>query len=108
MLDDQEAFGGELVDADGAAWRRLLVGRGLDATALANDLRPFADATYAFADLPAQPALTDTQKTKVKRAAARWLRWFDETVAEPAVTATGVPEAWNPRRQDMRSRYRPG
>ncbi len=98
LHDEQEAFGGELVDPKGAAWRKLLAGRGLDGRALAADLRPFADANYKLRDLPALPALSAGNKAKVKRAAARWLRWYDETLSEPATG--GAPEAWSPQRQE--------
>jgi hypothetical protein len=101
LVDAQEAVGGELVDPNGAAWRRLLTGRGLDGRALADDLRPFADADYNLSDLPAQPALSTGDQAKVKKAASRWLRWYDDALTEPA-TPGGVPEAWNPRRQEYR------
>ena len=99
LLDNQEAFGGELVDPRGAAWRKLLRGRGLNGRALAADLRLFTDANYAVSDLQAQPALSASDKSKVKKAASRWLRWYDETLTEPG-RSDGFPEAWNPHRQE--------
>lgn len=99
LVDEQEASGGEAVDPKSAAWRKLLSGRGLDGRALAADLRPFADADYNLSDLPAQPALSAGDKAKAKKAASRWLRWYDEALTEPT-TPGGVPEAWNPRRQE--------
>lgn len=99
MLDDNTAFDEGFVDPRATTWRRLLSGRGLDGWALANDLRPFADANYQFNDLPAKPALTQQEKKKVKPALSRWLRWFDETLTEP-VTTNGLSEAWNPQRQE--------
>ncbi|MBI5301749.1 MAG: hypothetical protein HY868_06415 [Chloroflexi bacterium] len=99
LLDDKEAFGGELVDPKSVAWRKLLAGRGLDGRTLAMDLRPFADVNYQFSDLPSNPVLATDDQEKVKRAAARWLRWYDETMTEPAANR-GIPEAWNPQRQE--------
>jgi len=96
-LDDKAAFGGELVDPKGAAWQKMLERRGLDGRLLANDLRPFADANYQFSDLPAKPSLKPAEKTKVKRAASHWLRWYDEMLTEPG-TSNGLSEAWNPSR----------
>jgi hypothetical protein len=98
-LEDKAAFGDELVDPKGAAWKNLLSSRGLDGSALAKDLRPFADANYQFSDLPAKPALNPAQKTKVKRVVSRWLRWYDEMLTEPG-TANGLSDAWNPERQE--------
>jgi hypothetical protein len=90
---------GELADPKGAGWGRLLTGRAMDARALARDLRPFTDVSYNLSDLPNQPVLSDTDKAKVKLAASRWLRWYDEAVSEPAET-NGLPPAWNPQRQE--------
>jgi hypothetical protein len=95
----QGASMGELVDPKGAGWARLMAGRAMDARALAGDLRPFTDANYNLSDLPIQPVLTDTDKAKVKLAASRWLRWYDEAVSEPAEDI-GLPQAWNSQRQE--------
>jgi hypothetical protein len=94
-----ELPGEEVVDARGAAWKKLLAGHGLDVLTLARDLRPFVDVNYLFSNLPAKPALTPPDKKKVMRAASQWLRWFDMVMTEPG-TDDGISDAWNPQRQE--------
>jgi len=94
---DLPAVKDPVADARGAAWQALLKGRSLDGRALAADLRPLAGPDYTFTTLPAQPAVPPTEVEAVKRAASRWLRWYDESFSEPAAD---VPAAWNPHRQE--------
>jgi hypothetical protein len=95
LLDERDA--GEAVDPKAAGWRALLAGRDVDAGALAKALRPFVQADGSVSGLPAQPVIPAANVLAVQRAAARWLRWYDAAISEPS-SASGVPEAWNPRR----------
>jgi hypothetical protein len=81
---------------DGLAWATLLAGRALDGRKLAAAFRPLADDNYVLSSLPAEPAIPTSFAARVRRAAGRWLRWYDDSIQEPA----GPPEAWNPSRQE--------
>lgn len=86
-------------DAQGAAWRVLLRGRSVDASALARALRPCLDAAGTLTKLPAAPAISAANLPAARNAVARWLRWHDDAISERD-TAGAAPEAWNPRRQE--------
>jgi hypothetical protein len=83
-------------DPDGAAWAMVLNGRALDGRKLAAAFRPLADADYVLSSLPAEPQIPRAAAAAVRRTAGRWLRWYDESISEPA----GQPESWNPSRQE--------
>lgn len=87
------------VDTQGAAWRILVRGRAIDGHALARALRPFVDASGKLSGLPAQPSLSAAQAEGVKKAAERWLRWYEDALSE-GPSGSGTPEAWRPRRQE--------
>jgi hypothetical protein len=89
--------GDAAADPRGDGWASLLAGRGMDGHALAVDLRPFAGPDYTFTSLPAVPAIPTASAAAVRRAASRWLRWFDETFKEPPAQALS---AWDPSRQE--------
>lgn len=86
------------IDAQSAAWRVLLQGRGVDGRALARDLRLCFDLNGVLGKLPAKPTIPAAHVEAAKRALARWLRWYDDAISER--DTGGAPEAWNPRRQE--------
>jgi hypothetical protein len=81
---------------DGAAWAMLMNGRALDGRKLAAAFRPLANANYELSTLPSDPAIAANAAPAVRRAAGRWLRWYDESISEPL----GPPRSWNPARQE--------
>jgi hypothetical protein len=83
-------------DPDGAIWAMVLSGRALDGRKLAETFRPLADADYVLKSLPPEPRIPRAAAAAVRRAAGRWLRWYDRSISEPA----GAPESWNPARQE--------
>ena len=81
---------------DATAWAALFAGRAIDGRKLAAAFRPLADAQYVLSSLPPDPAIPSAAAAAVRRAAGRWLRWYDESISEPA----GPPGSWNPQRQE--------
>lgn len=81
---------------EAAAWAALFRRRAIDGRKLAAAFRPHADASYTLATLPAQPAIPNSFMARVRRAAGRWLRWYDESIVE----SDAQPECWNPARQE--------
>jgi hypothetical protein len=83
-------------DPDGAVWAMILSGRAIDGRKLASAFRPLADANYVLSSLPAEPKIPAGSAAAVRRAAGRWLRWYDESIREP----DAQPQSWNPSRQE--------
>lgn len=83
-------------DPDGVAWATLLNGRALDGRRLAAAFRPFANADYVLSALPDEPAIPQGMQVRVRRAAGRFLRWYDESIHDPE----DVNDSWNPARQE--------
>lgn len=82
---------------EGAAWAALLAGRAtLDGRKLAAAFRPLADENYVLSSLPPEPGIPAGAAARVRRAAGRWLRWYDESISEPGAQ----PESWNQSRQE--------
>jgi hypothetical protein len=94
---DEIAVANPSANPDGDAWATLLSGRAtLDGRKLAAAFRPLADENYVLAALPAEPVIPARSAAVVRRAAGRWLRWYDESISEP----NAQPESWNPSRQE--------
>ena len=83
-------------DPQGAAWAGVLSAGAIDGRKLADAFRPLADADYQLTRLPSVPRIPATTAAAVRRAAGRWLRWYDESISEPQ----SPPESWNPQRQE--------
>jgi hypothetical protein len=82
-------------DPEGAAWAGLLADA-LDGRKLADAFRPLADESYVLSALPPEPRIPAAGADAVKRAAGRWLRWYDASISDPPAQ----PEGWNPARQE--------
>ena len=84
-------------DPQGAAWAVLLADRAtLDGRKLAAAFRPLVDENYVLSSLPPEPRIPASSAARVRLAAGRWLRWYDESISEP----TAAPESWIPQRQE--------
>jgi hypothetical protein len=81
---------------DATAWAGLFSGRAIDGRKLAAAFRPLANASYVLSSLPSDPVIPPGAAAAVRRAAGRWLRWYDESISEPIQR----PESWNPQRQE--------
>ena len=85
-------------DADraGLLWSTLLDHRTVDASALANELRPLLDGAGALTGLPARLALGGADAGEARATLARWLAWLDGLLYEgdPANTS------WQPNRME--------
>lgn len=85
-----------LSDPAGMLWHMVLADRGVDAAALARDLRAVGlDAGGVPVQLP-QPLVDAGVPDAVRPALADWLRWMDEFIHEP----TRRNAAWSPQRQE--------
>ena len=82
-------------DPEGAAWASVLAGA-LDGRKLADAFRPLADANHVLSSLPPEPRIPAASADAVKRAAGRWLHWYDTAISDPAAQ----PESWNASRQE--------
>src|SRR5690606_18836142 len=83
-------------DPQNAAWAALLSGRALDGRKLAAALRLHANANYELEKLPAEPKIAASLAARVRRAAGRWLRWYDESIVDPGEQ----PASWISARQE--------
>lgn len=81
-------------DPEGDMLAELAGAGALDGAALARVFRPLVRADGTIGQLPGEPAIPEARQAAVKRAAARWVAWYDGTLADPAED-TG---AWNPAR----------
>ncbi len=82
-------------DPKGKTWQALFAGRAIDGHRLAAALRSFVDAAGELTGLPA--TFDGVSVPDLLPPAARWLRWYDQHVSEPAATEQS---AWVPPRQE--------
>jgi hypothetical protein len=69
-------------DRAGQLWSTLLRGRTIDASTLAQDLRPLVGADDKLVALPAGLPLAGADADAAKATLASWLRWHDELLYE--------------------------
>jgi hypothetical protein len=84
-------------DRAGLLWATLLYARTVDATALADALRPFVDGAGKLTGLPASLALGGADADAAKTVLATWLVWLDAMLYEG--------DAANPSWQRNRMEY---
>lgn len=81
-------------DAASRDWAALMNGRAIDGGKLAAALSAGRQADGSVATLPASPALPPELAAAAKRAAQRWLAWYERS----AVSGPADSPAWNPHR----------